>query len=117
MARGIEPEMLFIGVGGHALALDRATGMERWRTKLKGSTATVLLHRDGDQLYASASGELFCLDPGTGAIRWHNRLKGLGLGIVAMATELRDEPASNAAYVTVAQELARKRAQHASTSS
>lgn len=117
MARTSEPAVLFIGIGGRVLALDRRTGAEIWRTKVKGATSTVILHRDGDQLYASASGELFCLDPATGTIRWHNKLKGLGLGIVAMATEVRDEPASTSSYVTVAQELARKRAQAGAASS
>ena len=72
MARTSEPAVLFIGIGGRVLALDRRTGAEIWRTKVKGATSTVILHRDGDQLYASASGELFCLDPATGEITFAN---------------------------------------------
>ena len=30
-------DMIFVGIGGYAVALDRATGSEVWRTKLKGS--------------------------------------------------------------------------------
>jgi outer membrane protein assembly factor BamB len=73
---------VFIGIRGHAVALDVATGEELWRTKLKGSgIATVSLA--GGHLYGAASGEVFRLDPATGEILWRNRLPGLGLGVVA----------------------------------
>ncbi len=72
---------LFIGVGGHVVAVDPATGEEVWRTKLKTSTfATVALTDAG--LFGAAGGELFRLDPATGSILWRNKLKGLGMGIV-----------------------------------
>jgi outer membrane protein assembly factor BamB len=76
--------MVFIGIKGTVLALDRATGQEVWRTPLKGDFVNVVLV-DGD-LYATASGELFCLDPATGHIRWQNGLKGLGRGLITIAT-------------------------------
>src|ERR1022692_3994256 len=76
--------MVFIGIHGTVVALDRATGEEVWRTSLKGDFVNVVL-QDGD-LYAAASGELFCLDPSTGHIRWQNELKGLGRGRVTIAT-------------------------------
>jgi outer membrane protein assembly factor BamB len=76
--------MVFIGIKGTVIALDRATGEEVWRTALKGDFVNVVL-QDGD-LYATASGELFCLDPASGGIRWHNGLKGLGRGLVTIAT-------------------------------
>ena len=76
--------MVFIGIHGTVVALDRATGEEVWRTSLKGDFVNVVL-QDGD-LYAAASGELFCLDPSTGHIRWQNELKGLGRGLVTIAT-------------------------------
>jgi outer membrane protein assembly factor BamB len=76
--------MVFIGIKGTVLSLDRATGEEIWRTKLKGDFVNLVL-QDGS-LYATASGELFCLDPASGEIRWHNQLKGLGMGIVSIAT-------------------------------
>ena len=74
--------MIFIGVKGTVLALDRATGEELWRTELKGGDFVNLLLDDGD-LLASARGEVFCLDPVTGEIRWNNPLRGLGWGLVA----------------------------------
>jgi outer membrane protein assembly factor BamB len=76
--------MVFVGIGGHVVALDRATGSEIWRTKLKGSDF-VNVALDGDTLLATARGQLFCLDPSSGSIRWQNELKGLGLGLVSLA--------------------------------
>ena len=76
--------LIFIGIAGNVVALDRATGQEMWRTRLKGDFVNVVL-QDGD-LYATTSGELFCLDPTTGSIRWQNPLKGLGRGLVTIAT-------------------------------
>ena len=76
--------MIHIGIHGHVLALDRTTGVEIWRTKLKGDVVNLALE-EGD-LYATTSGEIYCLDPATGQIRWHNLLKGLGRGLVTIAT-------------------------------
>lgn len=73
---------LFIGIGGHALALDRSSGIEIWRRALKSKTYVTLSY-DGQSLFAACSGELFCLDPATGEIRWHNRLPGLGTGLIS----------------------------------
>jgi outer membrane protein assembly factor BamB len=79
-----QTNLIFIGIQGTVLALDRATGQEVWRTKLKGSEFANVVFLDGD-LYATASGELFCLDASTGKLRWQNPLKGLGVGLVAIA--------------------------------
>lgn len=73
---------LFLGVGGHVVAIDAATGEETWRTRLKATTFTTVWS-DGNRVYAGAQGELFCLDAATGQVLWHNPLKGLGRGIVA----------------------------------
>ena len=73
---------LYLGVGGHAVALDRATGTELWRRRLKlGSFVTV--HLEGGQLFVAAGGEVWCLDPATGEPLWHNKLPRLGHGVVA----------------------------------
>ncbi len=74
---------LYIGVGGHAVAIDARTGEEIWRTKLKSSASFLTITLMDGQLLAGASGELFCLDPKSGEVLWHNKLKGLGLGVVA----------------------------------
>jgi len=77
---------LIIGVGGHVVAIDPATGDELWRTKLRSSTY-VTLSETADRIYAGANGELFCLDRARGNLLWHNKLKGLGLGIVAFGDD------------------------------
>ncbi len=81
---------LFLGTHSHVAALDRATGAELWRTKLKGALTSddfVSLLVQPDRLYAHTGGELFCLDPQTGAILWKNGLTGLGYGIASLAVE------------------------------
>ena len=79
-----QTNLIFIGIKGTALALDRATGQEVWRAKLKGSDFASVVLLDGD-LFATASGELFCLDAATGKLRWQNPLKGLGYGLITIA--------------------------------
>ena len=76
---------VLIGVGGHAVAIDPASGAEIWRTKLKGNSFVTVWQTDG-RVYAGAGGELFCLDESTGSILWRNPLKGLGLGVVAFSS-------------------------------
>ena len=84
MAR-IRLQPLYIGVGGHVVAIDNRTGEEIWRTKLKSSSSFVTISQFEGLLLAGASGELFCLNPKGGEVLWHNKLKGLGLGVVAFA--------------------------------
>jgi hypothetical protein len=79
------PEMrsaLFIGVGGHLVAVDPATGAETWRTKLKAASFVTVFVSNG-RVFAGAGGELFCVDPATGQVIWRNRLPRLGTGVVA----------------------------------
>ena len=73
---------LYLGVGGHVVAIDAATGEEIWRTKLKSTTFTTVWS-DGKRVYAGAQGEVFCVDAAAGNVLWLNTLKGLGRGIVA----------------------------------
>jgi outer membrane protein assembly factor BamB len=77
--------IVYVGLKSSVVALDRRTGMEVWRTPLKGgvgrSSHFVNLQRDGDVLYAGIGGEVFALDPKTGTLIWHNPLKGFGYGI------------------------------------
>jgi outer membrane protein assembly factor BamB len=81
MARA-KTDVLYIGIGGHAAAIDAATGSELWRTKLK-TAPFVTVQQAGGRLCAGAGGELFCLDVATGQVLWRNRLKGLGTGLIA----------------------------------
>jgi outer membrane protein assembly factor BamB len=89
-------DRIFIGVGGHVVAIDAATGEEVWRTKLK-TTNMATVWADGKRVYGGAQGELFCLDPATGDRLWHNRLKGLGMGVVAFPSNSAEVAAAAAA--------------------
>ena len=79
-------ELVFIGIKGSVVGLDRTTGAEVWTTDLKGS-GFVNVVLAGGKLYATTYGEVFCLDPLMGNTLWHNRLKGFGTGLAAIATE------------------------------
>jgi outer membrane protein assembly factor BamB len=77
--------LVFIGIKGSVVALNRATGEQVWATRLKGSDfVNVVLQ--GGSLFATCCGEIFCLDPLTGVGLWHNRLKGFGTGLATIAT-------------------------------
>ena len=78
-------DLIFIGIKGSVVALNRATGARVWATHLKGS-GFVNVVLDGDRILAASYGEIFCLDPNTGEGRWHNPLKGYGLGLASIAT-------------------------------
>ena len=79
-------DLLFIGIKGSVVALDRATGQQVWATHLKGFDFVNVLLENGAVL-ASCCGEIFCLDPLSGNALWHNPLKGFGTGLATIATE------------------------------
>jgi len=79
-------QLVFIGIKGSVVALDRATGQQVWATHLKGSDFVNVVVQDGAVL-ASCYGEIFCLDPLTGVGMWNNPLKGFGRGLATIATE------------------------------
>ena len=80
------PNLVFLGIRGSVVALDKNSGVRVWETKLKGSNFVTLLV-DGKQIFAGAQGEVFCLDEATGKILWHDGLKGYGLGLMSIATQ------------------------------
>jgi len=79
-------QLVFIGIKGSVVALNRATGQQVWATQLKGSDFVNVVLRKG-ALLACCRGEVFCLDPRTGIGMWHNPLKGFGTGLATIATE------------------------------
>jgi outer membrane protein assembly factor BamB len=79
-------ELVFVGIKGSVVALNRATGQQEWAARLKGRDfVNVLLEED--VLLASCDGEVFCLDALNGKGLWHNPLKGYGTGLASLATE------------------------------
>jgi outer membrane protein assembly factor BamB len=87
-------QLVFIGIKGSVVALNRATGQQAWATHLKGSGFVNVVLQNGAVL-ASCSGEIFCLDSLTGNGMWHNPLQGFGRGLATIATE-QNPGASNA---------------------
>jgi outer membrane protein assembly factor BamB len=79
-------QLVFIGIKGSVVALDRVTGRQVWATRLKGSDFVNVVLEDGAVL-SSCCGEIFCLDPLTGIMMWHNPLKGFGTGLATIAME------------------------------
>lgn len=103
-------DLVFIGIKGSVIALERNTGQQVWATHLKGSDFVNVVLQDGAVL-ASCYGEIFCLDPLTGEGKWHNPLKGFGTGLATIATDTvsvlaakrrRDEEAASSAAATTA---------------
>jgi len=94
-------DRLFLGVGGHVVAIDPVTGDEIWRTRLKSTTVTTVWS-DGKRVYGGAQGELFGLDAASGNLLWHNKLKGLGMGIVAFPGSSLEAAAAAAAQAAAA---------------
>jgi outer membrane protein assembly factor BamB len=83
--------VIFLGVHGEVVALDRATGQELWSTKLAGNDFVNLLV-DQDRIIATSKGEVFCLDAATGQILWKNNLPGMGCGLITIATASGSTP-------------------------
>jgi outer membrane protein assembly factor BamB len=82
--------LIFVGLNGYALALDRDNGDIVWSNdQMKSGYVTLLL--DGDRLIASTNGYIYCLDPATGVIQWHNPLKGYGMGAPTALVSVRGE--------------------------
>jgi outer membrane protein assembly factor BamB len=79
-------DLIFVGIKGSVVALDRATGQRVWATHLKGSDFVNVVVKQ-ETVLASCCGEIFCLDSLTGNALWHNPLKGFGTGLATMTTE------------------------------
>jgi outer membrane protein assembly factor BamB len=78
-------DLIFVGLNGYALALNRMTGEEVWRNNQLNSGFTTLL-LDGDRLIVSTNGYLYCLNPLNGEMIWENALSGLGTGITDLTS-------------------------------
>jgi outer membrane protein assembly factor BamB len=83
-------QLIFVGLNGYALALDRDSGEIVWSNdQMKSGYVTLLL--DGDRLIASTNGYLYCLDPVTGQVLWHNPLTGYGMGAPTALVSVRGQ--------------------------
>jgi outer membrane protein assembly factor BamB len=83
-------QLIFVGLNGYAVALDRDTGEIVWsNNQMHSGYVTLLL--DGDRLIASTNGYLYCLDPFTGEILWHNPMRGYGAGAPTALVSVRGQ--------------------------
>jgi outer membrane protein assembly factor BamB len=83
-------QLIFVGLNGYALALDRDTGEIVWsNNEMKSGYVTLLL--DFDRLIVSTNGYIYCLDPLNGNILWHNPLKGYGAGAPTSLISVRGQ--------------------------
>jgi outer membrane protein assembly factor BamB len=80
----LSQSLVFVGIRGRVVALDRETGDEVWRVQFGSDYLTVFW--DGDALFAATAGEIWRLDPETGGLQWHNKMRGLGQGLVSLAS-------------------------------
>ena len=77
--------IVYLGMRGNVIALNRATGEILWKTSLTGREfVNVVL--DTDRVLAATRGEMFCLDAATGETIWTNSLPGCGRGLITIAT-------------------------------
>lgn len=95
--------MVFVGLNGRVVALDRDSGKIRWRWQATKSGGYMTLLPDRDRLIVSAGGYVYCLDPATGEERWHNPLTGFGVGVAALATIHSHSPHGDAASAAAQQ--------------
>ena len=83
-------QLIFVGLNGYALALNRETGEIVWSNdEMKSGYVTLLL--DGDRLIASTNGYIYSLNPLTGEIQWNNPLKGFGMGAPTSLVSVRGQ--------------------------
>jgi outer membrane protein assembly factor BamB len=101
-------QLIFVGLNGYALALDRDTGRIVWSNgQMRSGYVSLLL--DGDRLLVSTNGYIYCLDPLTGQILWHNPLTGYGLGAPAHLTSVRGQSSQAQVQQAAGAEAARRR--------
>lgn len=83
-------QLVFVGLNGYAVALNRDTGDIVWSNdQMKSGYVTILV--DGDRLIVSTNGYIYCLDPFTGNILWHNPMKGYGMGAPTSLASVRGQ--------------------------
>ena len=91
-------QLIFIGLNGYALALNRDTGEIVWsNNELNSGPVTLLL--DGDRLIVSTGGYMFCLNPLTGEVLWNNPLSGYGMAAPTAIVSVRGQTSQVLAHV------------------
>src|SRR3954470_15953314 len=108
-------QLIFVGLNGYAVALNRDTGEIVWSNdQMKSGYVTLLL--DFDRLIVSTNGYIYCLDPLTGNIQWHNPLKGYGAGPPTSLVSVRGKTSQTVIEQAAAAAAAAAAASHGATS-
>ena len=79
-------EKLFLGISNHVVCLNKKTGDQIWKTKLKSSSITNVYYENGC-VFAYSGGHLFSLNAIDGSVNWENPLKGFGYSTCIIASE------------------------------
>ena len=80
-------QVVFAGLNGRVMALNRDTGQIVWEwcsPKPRKGFVSVML--DGDRLIVGISGYLYCLEAGSGRLIWQNPFTGYGIGFFSLAS-------------------------------
>jgi outer membrane protein assembly factor BamB len=94
-------QLIFVGLNGYALALNRDTGEIVWsNNELKSGPVTLVL--DGDRLIVSTGGYMFCLNPLTGEVLWNNPLSGYGVTAPTAIVSVRGQTSQVLAHASEA---------------
>lgn len=88
-------DMVFVGLNGQVVALDRDSGEMYWEWKSPHGSGYMTLLVDKGRGVVSAGGYIYCLDAPTGEQVWHNPLTGFGCGVASLATAHQRTPDSD----------------------
>ena len=81
-------QLVFVGLRGYIVALDRDSGETAWSWTAPRMTATgfTSLILDGEHLVAGVNGYIYCLNARTGRQLWENPLRGYGNGVTCLTS-------------------------------
>jgi len=84
---------IYLGTGSYVVCLDKRSGKELWRTKLK-KTGLLTIAVVDDLVVAHARGSVYGLSKNDGVILWENGLPGLGYNYCIIASDSMSNEAS-----------------------
>ncbi len=98
-------DKMFLGIKGHVVCLNKQTGKELWRTKLKTDWGKPTMVVYSENVFAYVAGILFCLNDETGEVIWKNELSGLGHGscVIALTGQSVDDQQQTASQSALAE--------------
>jgi len=92
---------LYISIKGHVVCIDRISGNEKWRTRLRRKGLIPVVD-GGELIFAYSGGHLYGIEKTKGAILWENNLPGLGHGYCLLAGDSSQQAANVAISEAIA---------------